>query len=218
MITTIIFDMNGVITDDEEIHELATQRIFSAIGFDVTPEIYREFCLGRTDVAAFKDIFEQFGIEGQNLEDLIELKSTQYQQLIAGNLKTYPGITKLIKDLHQKYPLALTSSSTFEEVQTVMDALNIGNLFEVLVTSRDVIHGKPHPEPYLLTAEKLNVPFNKCLVIEDSENGVKSAKSAGMKCIAISNTENPDKLGLADWIIEDYSEITDDLIQKIGSS
>lgn len=131
-------------------------------------------------------------------------------------MKTYPSIVKLIKDLHQKYPLALTSSSTFEEVQTVMVELNIGSLFEVLVTSRDVIHGKPHPEPYLLTAEKLGVAPANCLVIEDSENGVKSAKSAAMKCIAISNTENPDKLGLADCIIKDYSEITDDLIRKIG--
>jgi HAD superfamily hydrolase (TIGR01509 family) len=216
MITTIIFDMNGVITDDEEIHELATQHIFNTIGFDVTPEIYRKFCLGRTDVAAFKDILEQFGVKDKNMEDLIEAKSVQYQQMIVGNLKTYPGVIKLIKDLHQKYPLALTSSSTFEEVQTVMDELQIGNLFEVLVTSQDVVYGKPHPEPYLLTAEKLNVAPASCLVIEDSENGVKSAKSAGMKCLAITNTENPDNLRLADWIIEDYAEITDDLIQKIG--
>lgn len=208
--------MNGVITDDEKIHELATQNIFNTIGFDVTPEIYRKFCLGRTDLAAFKDVLEQFEINGQNLGNLIELKSIQYQKLIAGNLKTYPGIVKLIKDLYQKYPLALTSSSTFEEVQTVMDELNIGSLFKVLITSRDVAHGKPHPEPYLLTAEKLGVAPANCLVIEDSENGVKSAKSAGMKCIAISNTENPDKLGLADFIIKEYSEISDDLIQKIG--
>jgi len=208
--------MNGVITDDEEIHELATQNIFNTIGFDVTPEIYRKYCLGRTDLAAFRDVLEQFEINGQNLGNLIELKSIQYQKLIAGNLKTYPGIVKLIKDLYQKYPLALTSSSTFDEVQTVMDELNIGSLFKVLITSRDVAHGKPHPEPYLLTAEKLGVAPANCLVIEDSENGVKSAKSAGMKCIAISNTENPDKLGLADFIIKDYSEITDDLIQKIG--
>jgi HAD superfamily hydrolase (TIGR01509 family) len=208
--------MNGVITDDEEIHELATQNIFNTIGFDVTPEIYRKFCLGRTDLAAFKDVLEQFEINGQNLGNLIELKSIQYQKLIAGNLKTYPGIVKLIKDLYQKYPLALTSSSTFDEVHTVMDELNIGSLFKVLITSRDVAHGKPHPEPYLLTAEKLGVAPANCLVIEDSENGVKSAKSAGMKCIAISNTENPDKLGLADFIIKEYSEISDDLIQKIG--
>ncbi len=215
MITTIIFDMNGVITDDEDIHELATKEVFKSIGIDLSSKNYREFCLGRTDITAFKDLFKTFDIHSLNVEDLITKKSVQYQKLIQGNLKIYPGIIELIKNFYKKYTLALTSSSTFDEVQVVVNQLGIKDLFKVIVTSKDVVHGKPDPEPYLLTADKLNVACESCLVIEDSENGIRSAKKAGMKCVAISNTENPNKLTLADRIIDNYSLLTDTYIQNV---
>ncbi|MCF6222488.1 MAG: HAD family phosphatase [Flavobacteriaceae bacterium] len=213
MITTVIFDMNGVITDDEEIHEIATKEVFEDIGFDLTSEKYREFCLGRTDLASFKDLFVAFGIKEGNMESLIAKKSQRYQILIQNNLKVYPGVLDLIISLSKKYTLALTSSSTFDEVYTVVNQLDIKHLFKTIVTSRDVKYGKPMPEPYLLTAERLEVNPENCLVIEDSENGVKSAKSAGMKCVAISNTEQPSRLIKADQIIDNYDIITDKFIQ-----
>jgi len=207
--------MNGVITDDEDIHELATKEVFNSIGIDLSSENYRKFCLGRTDIVAFKDLFKIFDIHILNIEDLITKKSVQYQKLIQGNLKVFPGIIELIKKLHKKYILALTSSSTFDEVQVVVDQLGIKDLFKVIVTSKDVLQGKPDPEPYLLTADKLNVACKSCLVIEDSENGIQSAKKAGMKCVAITNTENPNKLTNADRIIDNYSLLTDAYIQNV---
>jgi len=215
MITTIIFDMNGVITDDEEIHEFATKEIFNKIGIDLTSEIYRASCLGRTDLASFRELFKIFEIKNQIIEDLIAEKSSRYQKLIQGNLKVYPGVLELINKLHQKYTLALTSSSTHDEVYSVVNQLGIKDLFKTIVTSKDVVHGKPLPEPYILTAKRLDVNVNNCMVIEDSENGVQSAKAAGMKCIAISNTELASKLNKADRIIKDYTTITDNFIQKI---
>ncbi len=176
MITAIIFDMNGVITDDEDCHELATKQAFDQVGVAITPEIYRKYCLGRPDITAFKE---------------------------------------LIRRLHTTYILALTTSSTNNEVETVMTQLEVGGLFRTIVTAEDVKNGKPDPEPYMLTAEKLGVDCANCLVIEDSENGVRSTKSAGMKCIAITNSEHPDKLHLADQIISQYSEITESFIQSL---
>lgn len=215
MISTVIFDMNGVITDDEEIHELATKEIFAKIGMELTSEIYRDLCLGRTDLASFKDLFKKFAIKNQNIENLIAKKSKRYQFLIQDNLKVYPGVLKLINDLYKKYTLALTSSSTQNEVYTVVNQLDIKKYFQTIVTSKDVVHGKPLPEPYLLTANRLMVQPENCLVIEDSENGVQSAISAGMKCIAISNTEDPKKLIKADIIIDSYKVITEEFIKNI---
>jgi len=214
MITTVIFDMNGVITDDEDLHELATKEVFRDIGVGLTSENYKTFCLGRTDLAAFKDLFDKFAIEKESIGDLIAKKSFKYQKLIQGNLKVYPGVIQLIKDLYKNYTLALTSSSTFDEVQLVMDQLRLKKYFKVIVTSKDVKHGKPHPEPYLLTAKKLNVKSENCLVIEDSKNGIQSAKKAGMICVAIPNTEDRSKLIEADQIIENYTEIVNKLIQQ----
>ena len=216
MITTVIFDMNGVITDDEDLHELATQKAFATVGLEITPEIYRQYCLGRTDAAAFVDLIRDFQLKNQEVAALIADKSIVYQALIADNLKVYPGVVALIEKLHQNYTLALTTSSTFAEVQTVVGQLQLKNHFKVIVSSKDVKRGKPDPEPYLLTAEKLGVSSSNCLVIEDSENGVRSAVAAGMTCIGIPNTEKRDKLTQAHYIIDDYSELTDHLIQSLG--
>ena len=216
MITTVIFDMNGVITDDEDLHELATQKAFKKGGLKITHEIYRQYCLGRTDAAAFVDLIRDFQLKNQNVTSLIADKSVLYQALIADNLKVYPGVVALIERLHQKYTLALTTSSTIKEVQTVVDQLQLENRFQVVVSSEDVKRGKPDPEPYVLTAEKLGVKCEACVVIEDSENGVRSAVAAGMLCIAIPNTENRNKLTDAHCIINDYSEITDTFLQNLG--
>ncbi len=216
MITTIIFDMNGVITDDEDCHELATKQAFDQVGFGMTPELYRKFCLGRTDVSAFKDLIGSFQIPNAEINTLILEKTRFYMQLVKDNLRIYPGVLELIRSLYINYDLALTTSSTFEEVNVVVDLLDLRDRFKVIVCSRDVVNGKPDPEPYLLTASKLGTDPAECLVIEDSENGVRSAKAAGMGCVAILNTEKRDKLQLADRIVERYSEITDEFIQGLG--
>ena len=215
MITTVIFDMNGVITDDEDLHELATQKAFEKVGLSITPDIYRQYCLGRTDASAFVDLIGDFHLKDQEVSSIINDKSILYQELIADNLKIYPGVIRLIENLCLKYTLALTTSSTFEEAQTVVNQLEIENRFKVIVSSNDVKRGKPDPEPYLLTAEKLGVSSDNCVVIEDSENGIRSAIAAGMKCIALPNTENRDKLTLAHCIVDNYSEITDEFLQSL---
>mgnify|MGYP003537134069 CR=1 FL=1 len=217
MITTVIFDMNGVITDDEECHELATKSAFEQVGLDITPEIYRRFCLGRTDVAAFKELIEIYSLYNVKHGSIIANKTKIYLDLIRHNLKIYPEVVDLIDRLHENYVLALTTSSTLSEARTVVDKLQLQDKFKAIITAEDVIHGKPHPEPYLLTAEKLGVDCKSCMVIEDSENGVRSAKAAGMTCIAITNSESRENLMLADQIVDRFSEITDEFIQYISS-
>lgn len=214
-ITAIIFDMNGVITDDEHCHEMATRQVFESFGVDITPEIYRTYCLGRTDKAAFADLLADFGLPYVKCSKLIADKTKIYLDLVSDELKIYSGVVNCIQKLAQNYTLALTTSSTKLEVQATMKITGLSDLFKVVVTSEDVSRGKPHPEPYLVTLEKLGLPASQCLVIEDSENGVKSSKAAGIKCIAISNTEIPDKLLLADGIIESYEEFDINLIQSL---
>lgn len=215
MISTVIFDMNGVITDDEELHERATQHVFEEKGLRITSEIYRQYCLGRTDASAFVDLIEDFQLQNVELTSIINKKTALYQDLIADGIKVYPGVVHLIKRLSKNYTLALTTSATFKEMQAVLYQLKLENLFKITVSSSDVKRGKPDPEPYVLTAEKLGVLCENCAVIEDSENGIKSAIAAGMKCIAIPNTENRAKLSLAHSLIDDYIEITDKLLQSL---
>lgn len=207
--------MNGVITDDEHCHEMATKLVFETFAVDITPEIYRTYCLGRTDKAAFADLLADFGLQYVKCSKLIADKTKIYLDLVSNELKIYPGVVACIEKLAQNYTLALTTSSTKLEVQATMKITGLSDLFKVVVTSEDVSRGKPDPEPYLVTLKKLGLPASQCLVIEDSENGVKSAKAAGIRCIAISNTEIPEKLQLADAIIKSYKEFDDNLIQSL---
>ena len=216
MISAILFDMNGVITDDEDCHELATKRAFETVGLALTPDLYRTYCLGRTDVAAFKDLIETFDLPVTDKAQLIAKKTGFYLELIKDNLKVYPGVTALIRRLHGSFPLALTTSSTRKEADTVIDHLDLHGCFQTVVTSEDVVYGKPHPEPYLLTAIKMGVPPEKCMVIEDSENGLRSAKAAGMFCVCVTNTEKAENLKLADAIVKSYTAITDAFIKNLG--
>lgn len=206
--------MNGVITDDEKYHEMSTKLAFGHVGLRITPERYRKFCLGRTDEAAFKDLIDEYQIKNVEIIDLITNKTELYMDLIKNKLPIYPGVVALIKSLFENFTLALTTSSTANEANTVIGKLMLENYFKAVVTAEDVTKGKPHPEPYLLTAEKLGVNCSECLVIEDSENGVRSAKAAGMFCIAVTNTEKPQNLHMADLIIDEYSEITVDIIRN----
>lgn len=206
-IKAIIFDMNGVIVDDEPIHELAFKSVLKNYGIKLTSNDYSDLCMGRTDKGGFEAIMEKFSLNNIDINDLIAQKSKKYPRLITGNVKSIRGVIELIKKLAKKYPLALTSSSTRGEVETILKIFEIKKYFKVIVSAEDITHGKPNPEPYLLTAKKLRINPANCLVIEDSKNGVISAKCAGMKCLAIAPGYKGAGLKLADRIINNFSEL-----------
>lgn len=214
MITTIIFDMNGVIIDDEAIHELAFRKVCQGFEVNLTPKLYLELCMGRTDKAGFEDIIKKFSLGNIDVNQLVAKKSQKYLEMLPNFIKSYPGAIDKIKTLSQDFRLALTSSSNIDEVKMVISVFKIKDFFEVIVAANDVEKSKPHPEPYLLTAEKLGEKPANCLVIEDSSNGVLSAKAAGMRCIAIATTHNKKDLTESDLVIENFSELTKDVINK----
>ncbi len=216
MITTVIFDMNGVITNDEHYHEAATRKAFAPFGVSITPAVYRQFCLGRTDDNAFQELLDVHAVSAVSKDELIGIKTAHYLRMLNDQVPVYPGAVDLILRMHQHYTLALTTSSTAKEARTVLHSLGLENRFTTVVTAEDVVQGKPHPEPYLLTATRLGVPARECTVIEDSENGVTSAKGAQMTCIAITNTESPERLSLADAIVANYSAISPALINSLA--
>ena len=98
----------------------------------------------------------------------------------------------------------------------MLDRLGIADRFTVIVTGADVTHGKPHPEPYLVTAARLGVPPAACVVFEDATVGVVAAKAAGMRCIAVPNPEatQPQDLSAADLILPSLTDFTPALLAR----
>jgi len=214
MIKAVLFDMNGVIINDEHIHEMIFKRTISVFGVKLSHKEYLEYCAGRTDEASYDSIAKKFNVN-LPIKDLLNEKSKEYLKLFPDNFKKYPGIVSLIKRLHQSFITALTSSSSKMEINLVLKELDIFDYFKVIVSADDVSKSKPDPEPYLITANKLNVKPAECVVIEDSKNGIMSAKEAGCYCIAIPTTYVESDLDKADLVVKSFNEINKGLLLSL---
>jgi HAD superfamily hydrolase (TIGR01509 family) len=202
----VIFDMNGVIIDDEHIHEHAFAQVLKAHGIELTHQAYLDSCAGRTDKAGFEQVSEHYAISF-DIDRALQAKAVAYLTLFPKHKRAYPGVIELINVLHNHYVLALTTSSSKTEADLVLAAFNMKDAFGVVVTADDVSKGKPDPQPYVLTASRLGIDPRDCMVIEDSTSGVRSAKAAGMHCIAITTTHAASDLLQADAVVHSFDAI-----------
>src|SRR5687768_8946641 len=120
----VLFDMNGVIVNDEPLHLVAFQNVLQARGHDLTPDQYKEFFAGKTDEDGFKQYFESMD-ETPDIGEVMQEKAQAYLDLAADQLEPYPGVVDFIKDLAARYPLALVTSSLRSEAMAVLDAFGI---------------------------------------------------------------------------------------------
>lgn len=210
MIKAILFDMNGVIIDDEHIHEKAFHDTVKGFGIDLSHENYLECCAGRIDEVGYEKIAKKHGKQ-LPIEKLLRKKSEVYLNLFPTHKKAYDGVVDLIKKLSQNFQLALTSSSSRVEVDLVLKEFDIAQYFEVTISADDVSRGKPDPEPYLTTVEKIDKKPSECVVVEDSASGVRSAKQAGCWCIGVTTTHEKKKLLEADIVVDSFEKISEEI-------
>lgn len=216
-IKAVIFDMNGIIIDDEHVHEGAFQRTVEPFGIILDHQSYLECCAGKTDKAGYVSIAQKYQ-KTLPIDDLIYQKEEQYLDLFPSLKKVYPGILECIDRLSKDYTLALTSSSTKIEVELVTKTFNIYDKFKTIISGNDVKIGKPDPEPYLKTCDILQFNPKECLVIEDSASGIKSAIAASCKCIGVTTTHSKQQLSESNpnLIVNDFGQITRNLIISIN--
>lgn len=215
MIKAVIFDMNGVIIDDEDIHEIAFKSALDKYNAHFNHEDYLKIFGGRTDEEGIEVLAKKLGRNDIPTDKVTQEKQKQYFNLFPQNKKTFKGVVGLVKSLSKQYKLALTTSATKKEANMILKEFNLTDYFPTVITSNDITRGKPDPQPYLLTAEKLNLNPSDCIVIEDSGNGVLSAKAAGMKCIGVTTTHPKKAVEMADKVVESFSEINNILINSL---
>ncbi|MFH1235419.1 MAG: HAD family phosphatase [Parcubacteria group bacterium] len=207
MLKAIIFDMNGVIIDDESLHEEAYRRTFKPLGIGLTAEEFKRDGIGRSDLAFAQTHVANKNRTDINLDKLVVKKIDLYFDLLKNVFPIVPGVVETVKALGKRYRLALTTGSPKVEVNLILQRLNITDDFEVVVTADDFTRSKPDPESYLLTLKKLGLKPDECVAIEDSLPGIKSVKAAGMKCIAISTTHTHGELREADTVIDSLRQL-----------
>ena len=209
---TFLWDMDGVIADSNSFHFAAWQETFAKRGVKLTEKDFTKLFGTRND-------FIIRTILGENLsqEDIAAIAQEKEASLRAkakGNIKPFPGVIKLLDTIMKgNFKLALVSSAPKENIDLISSELDIGRYFDCIVFGREVAESKPSPQLYLLAAEKLGAEPQNCIVIEDSPLGVKAAKAAGMRCLAVSNTRPKQELQEADKIVDSLEEV--DLITLI---
>lgn len=206
MISTVIFDMDGVIIDSEPIYFEVEQGLFNELGLELTPEEHSKY-VGRSDL--WETVKEAYRLDF-DVEEIHETEKRRYFEIISTSFDEGPieGVADLIKELHDKdITLVLASSSEMKNIELVLTKFGLLKYFDLRISGDDLETSKPHPEIFLTAAEMAGEKPENCLVIEDSENGVKAAKSAGMKCIGFKNPNSGNQdLSAADWIINSFDE------------
>ena len=215
MLRAVIFDFNGIIVDDEPIHFELFRKVFSEEGIDLTKQAYYERYLGFDDRGAFSFGFGEHNrpLNHQKLTELIDRKARYYQQAIRNHVTIFPGAKELIVNLAGDLPLAVASGALRNEIETILTTAGLIGHFKAIVSAEDVEWGKPEPDIFIKALAMLNagmdnpIQASDCIVIEDSKEGIKGARRAGMKCLAVTNSHPAELLGEAHTIVKSLEEV-----------
>jgi len=203
----VIFDMDGVLIDSEPLHVKVETKLFSEKGIPLSKDMAMRFA-GTTSLSMWTTLVNEFSLK-ENPVDLAMESNGRFIRELKDTTKSilFDGVKNVLENLkHKGFILALASSSSREIVDTVLNRYDLGKFFKVTVSGSEVKESKPHPEIFLLAAKKLNISPSNCIVVEDSTNGVKAARLAGMKCIGFKPNGNHHELRNANQVIHSYSE------------
>ncbi len=190
MIKAVIFDMDGVLINTEPLHFQCWKEAWKENGIEITYDVYKK-CIGSTSEFLMKLIRESYTDQFQ--EEVVKNRFAVLKRdyIERHGYPTIPGVPEIIKGLHQSgLLLAVASSSSLVQIQNTLEALNVRNYFQCLISGEMVKHPKPAPDIFLLAAESLNLKPEECVVIEDSTNGCNAAKNAGIRCIGYQNPDS----------------------------
>jgi HAD superfamily hydrolase (TIGR01509 family) len=196
-----LFDMNGVILDDEHLHEEATVHTLAQHGHLCTSTDYKKYFAGRTRDAGFAS-YKKAKHGSYNVQDLSAQKDRLYQELSRTGLQAVAATVNFIQYLKDGgHPMALVTGAPRKEARHMLEAFGLGDCFSQIITGEDVTLSKPHPEGYLKAAAMLQQRPQDCIVVEDAPMGIQAAKRAGMRCVAIATTHAENELVAADWVV-----------------
>lgn len=193
----IVFDFDGVIADSERLHLRSYQDILAPEGITISNEDYLAKYLGYDDVGVFKAVGRDHDVpmDDARVKDLIERKGERYESLAAAGEMLFPGAAQFIRSaVDAGVPIAIASGALTHEIEEVLTRAGIRDLFPVIVGADQTERSKPHPDPYQTAFARLRAHTGQDLIawktvaIEDSRWGLVSARDAGLRCVAVTNT------------------------------
>jgi HAD superfamily hydrolase (TIGR01509 family) len=196
MFDAVIFDWDGTLADTKRVVVDSFQKVLKENGCKVSDEFIARL-IGIGTKNTFKEALKTVNItlDDETLDELVK-KKIKIQIELTENVNLFEGAVDLLNSLHNRVKIALATMSNREVVNKLLSEKRVRKYFEVIITADEILQPKPNPEVFLECAKKLKCLPEKCVVIEDSVFGVKAAKKAKMKCIAIpSGTYSIEELG-----------------------
>ena len=210
----VIFDMDGVLVDNYTFHQEAWNRFLKQYKIEL-PGDFRSGIFGGTNKEHLETIFRKT-LQAEDIARYEQQKEKIYRDLYAPEIKPVQGLLPFIESLKgEDIPIALATSSPPVNVDFVLKNIGLINSFGVILNSSNVTRGKPNPEIYIKTGAQLNVPSSRCIVIEDSRNGIIAAKNAGMKVIGITTTHPASELPEVDLMIENFDQLNVPMLKNL---
>ena len=216
MIGAVVFDLDGVILQTEEVWDEVRGRYVVEQGGRYDAAAQRAM-MGMSAPEWSRYLAEELGVPGTPEEisaDIVRLMEARYRE----ELPLIPGARDAVERLAARWPLALASSSNRPLIDAVLELAGLDVFFQATVSSEEVARGKPGPDVYLEAARRVGVPAERCAAVEDSHSGIRSAKAAGMHTIAIPNPNFPpgeDALALADLVLDSIADLTVDAVESL---
>ena len=209
MIEAVVFDLDGVVVDSEQVWDDVREQLVRERGGRWTESAQADM-MGMSSPEWSRYLHEELGLA----EPPEELNDEVVRRMLARyrtDLPLLEGAVEAVHRLAAAFPLAVASSSNRPLIEAVLETAGIAELFAVVVSSEEVPRGKPAPDVYLEAARRLDVAPESCAAIEDSTNGLRSAHAAGLRVLAIPNAHYPpapDALALADVVLGSLAELT----------
>ena len=206
-IDAVIFDLDGLLVDSEPLQIHAWREYLSGFGAELTPAMLSEmYGLRLTDSSEVVVRLLELPVTAH---EVARDRDALFLSLVPGNIEARPGAREIVKELQRRGTrIALATSGHRRYVDLALESAAIPREFDVEVTGEMVTLGKPDPETFLTAARELGIEPNRCLVLEDSPNGIRAAKAAGMVCIAIPNDDTSGlDLTMADAVLASLKDV-----------
>jgi len=209
----VIFDMDGVLVDSYRAHFDSWRRMAAERGLEMRREQFAA-TFGRTSREIIHELWGERVDEG-DIPEMDARKEQIYRDILRADFPEMDGAGELIAALHEAgFALAIGSSGPRENVAATLECLPGGEHISACVDGSKVHRGKPDPEVFLKAAEKLDLPPDRCVVVEDAPAGIEAARRAGMAAIGLTGTATPEQLAAADLVIDSLRELSP---QSIGA-
>jgi HAD superfamily hydrolase (TIGR01509 family) len=214
-VEAVVFDLDGVLIDSEHVWDEARQQLARERGGRWTETASRDM-MGMSSLEWSRYMHDVIGV-GDPPEEISAEVVRRLERIYRDELPLFDGAVEAVERLAERWPLGLASSSNRELIDLVLELSGMDRFFAATVSSEEVPRGKPAPDVYVEAARRLGVSPDGCAAIEDSENGIRSAKAAGMRVLAIPNPLYPpddEALAAADEVLGSLDELTVDLVDS----